>query len=626
MPYNLQYRDVYFQNQLVDEVQHVFIAGNALAERFAQLPAHSIFTLAELGFGTGANCLLCLELWKKMRPQASSWLHYVSFEAMAFGRESLQEILGTIFKAKPSLHPLIEDFLAEYPTTPIAGCYPLVLPQYKCVVYLLLGDVASHTDFSFHANAWLLDGFAPRHNADLWGQVAEILATKSAAGATVASFSVARVLKDALRQAGFQWQLKPGFGKKKQMLMGCLPLENERSKCGNPAVGGHSGLTRINKKLDSCFRRNDGACFETLSQEKNKPSNPQKITIIGGGLSACWQAYFLTLLGHRVQIIAPSIADEASGVPWASLYPRFFNAHTEFNAFYLQAYFFAYQWLVKLGFSSGTFYDFSPAQFQHKQQAIQALAEQSCGNLRLGNCAGIESALAMQSIALCPKELCLKLLALSNPEHITSSVQKLESHESAWQLSLEGGRQLEAEKLVVCTSYKTPLLLERLENQVFPLAGQSTKFASSSFANWSEEQNILALHAEKSILPVEAGAWVQASYRPQSADKSFCKKEEWANRQAFLQVARQVLPQDLQENLNKTQAVESFVGVRCSSKDHLPLVGELEAGLYTNLAHASRGLCTIPLCSLAVACAISGLPPVFSRVVGELLRPGRFGG
>jgi tRNA 5-methylaminomethyl-2-thiouridine biosynthesis bifunctional protein len=52
--------------------------------------------------------------------------------------------------------------------------------------------------------------------------------------------------------------------------------------------------------------------------------------------------------------------------------------------------------------------------------------------------------------------------------------------------------------------------------------------------------------------------------------------------------------------------VKNWVGIRCASTDRLPIVGEVEPGLWVLTALASRGLTLAPLCAEVLAANMSG--------------------
>lgn len=68
------------------------------------------------------------------------------------------------------------------------------------------------------ADAIYLDGFAPERNPAMWTpEVLRRLPRLSAAGATAATWSVAAVVRDGLRAAGFEVTKATGFGGKREM-------------------------------------------------------------------------------------------------------------------------------------------------------------------------------------------------------------------------------------------------------------------------------------------------------------------------------------------------------------------------------------------------------------------------
>ena len=62
LPRSRRYGDVYFSREGgLAESRAVFLAGCGLPARWAD---RRMFTVAELGFGTGLNILALLELWR----------------------------------------------------------------------------------------------------------------------------------------------------------------------------------------------------------------------------------------------------------------------------------------------------------------------------------------------------------------------------------------------------------------------------------------------------------------------------------------------------------------------------------------------------------------------------------
>ncbi|MDP2092230.1 MAG: bifunctional tRNA (5-methylaminomethyl-2-thiouridine)(34)-methyltransferase MnmD/FAD-dependent 5-carboxymethylaminomethyl-2-thiouridine(34) oxidoreductase MnmC, partial [Pseudohongiella sp.] len=82
-PFSARYGDVYFsRNGGLAETHHVFLEGNLLQQRWREQDAREhpgVFTVCELGFGTGLNFLSCWRLWQQTHCKRLR-LHYISCE------------------------------------------------------------------------------------------------------------------------------------------------------------------------------------------------------------------------------------------------------------------------------------------------------------------------------------------------------------------------------------------------------------------------------------------------------------------------------------------------------------------------------------------------------------------
>ena len=68
-------------------------------------------------------------------------------------------------------------------------------------------------------DAWYLDGFAPSKNPQMWDTNLYTQMNRLAKNhATVATYTVAGVVRRGLAAAGFSIERKPGFGTKREML------------------------------------------------------------------------------------------------------------------------------------------------------------------------------------------------------------------------------------------------------------------------------------------------------------------------------------------------------------------------------------------------------------------------
>ncbi|MCA3243830.1 MAG: tRNA (5-methylaminomethyl-2-thiouridine)(34)-methyltransferase MnmD [Alphaproteobacteria bacterium] len=201
----------------VTEKQVVFLAGNQLPARWGTLAPESTFTVAELGFGTGLNFALTAAEFIATAPVTTK-LVYLGYEAYPL---PLGELLAIHQTLPVALHPWLQQ---------LADAWPQPQPGWQTVAWgrvilqLWIGTAASGvTHQPQPADAWYLDGFSPAKNPDLWSlPLLQQVAAHSNPGATVATYSVARMVRDNLTAAGFTVQKRAGVPPKRDRLEGQL--------------------------------------------------------------------------------------------------------------------------------------------------------------------------------------------------------------------------------------------------------------------------------------------------------------------------------------------------------------------------------------------------------------------
>ncbi|QOW44965.1 MULTISPECIES: FAD-dependent 5-carboxymethylaminomethyl-2-thiouridine(34) oxidoreductase MnmC [Acinetobacter] len=307
VPVSKQFGDVYFSkdNGLL-ETRHVFLNGNDLSTRLADLHDFEYFTVAETGFGTGLNILALWQLWQQVRPDNHSHLHAISVEKFPLSKTDLIRALN----AWDELKPLADQLIQQYPL-PLAGCHRLNFPSERFSIDLWLGDAQDVFPIipkTTSVNAWFLDGFAPACNPDLWAEhIFNHVVRLSDYGTSFASFSVAGVLKRALKQHGISISRPKGFGHKREMLKAIW----------------------IDPETQSAPHNNDDAKqHREVVQQKSKANATQHdkqryIAIIGAGIAGLSCAWAFAERGHQVSIYdqsAPLVG--ASGNPLALLNPK----------------------------------------------------------------------------------------------------------------------------------------------------------------------------------------------------------------------------------------------------------------------------------------------------------------
>lgn len=216
-PYSAEYDDVYHSTDgAIAQAQHVFLAGNGLPERWRDSES---FTIIETGFGLGLNFLCTWRAWRG-DPHGARRLHYVSVEQHPFSRQDLE----TLHAAWPELAPLAAELRRRWPLA-IAGTQRVHFDEGRLTLTLLFGE-AEHMMPSLvaSADALYLDGFAPAKNPALWSPaLLRTLTHLARPGATLATWSVAAEPRQSLAAAGWQLEKRPGFGQKREMLVGTRP-------------------------------------------------------------------------------------------------------------------------------------------------------------------------------------------------------------------------------------------------------------------------------------------------------------------------------------------------------------------------------------------------------------------
>jgi tRNA 5-methylaminomethyl-2-thiouridine biosynthesis bifunctional protein len=215
-PYSQAYGDVYHSAAGgLAQARHVFLQGNGLPERWRGRRA---FTILETGFGFGLSFLAAWQAWRE-DPVRCKRLHFVSIEKHPFQVADL----AVLFEKFPQLESESAQLAARWPLL-VPGMHRIGFDGGNVVLTLFLGDIAEGLpQLRLAADAIFLDGFAPAKNPEMWAApVIKQLARLAAPEATLATWSVAASVRAELESAGFAVEKRPGFGGKKEMLVGCF--------------------------------------------------------------------------------------------------------------------------------------------------------------------------------------------------------------------------------------------------------------------------------------------------------------------------------------------------------------------------------------------------------------------
>ena len=316
--------DVYFSNDSgIDETQHVFVAGNDLAERWQQW-RNPTFVIAETGFGTGLNFLVAMRAFNEFRAANPDHplkrLYFITTEKFPLPQQDMQRAL----EAFPALKDEAQALASLYPMG-LEGCHRLHFDNHSTTLDLWIGDVHEllpqwHSPVNGLIDAWFLDGFAPSKNPDMWTDALfSQMARLSKTGTTFGTFTAAGIVKRGLAGVGFTIKKRNGFGRKRDMLTGVFDQDHEN----------------VQHKL----RLPAGPYYRYVNGSLDKTS---KVAVVGSGLAAATACLALVKRGICTTLYfdGDTLASGASGNPQGGFYPQL---HSEASiASRIQAHSFLY--------------------------------------------------------------------------------------------------------------------------------------------------------------------------------------------------------------------------------------------------------------------------------------------
>lgn len=278
-PYTPDFADIYFAADAAAETQRVFIAPSNLDEQ----PQQSLYTVGELGFGTGLNFFTTAA---HLLARASVRLHFISIEAHPLALHDHHGIAAHLHSdTARALH-------AEWQRSPpplLGGWHRRVLAAGRVTLSMFHGTAADAladlvTRQHQPVDAWFLDGFAPDRNPAMWQpELFASMARLSRSGTSVTTFTAVGQVRRDLQQAGFEMRRVDQRPHKRESL-----------------AGRFTGPVR-------------------------KPgfTPPSQVQVIGGGIAAAACARHLAEQNIEVALIAPhGLADGASQIAHAVCHAR----------------------------------------------------------------------------------------------------------------------------------------------------------------------------------------------------------------------------------------------------------------------------------------------------------------
>jgi len=627
-PHSSHFDDYYYSSENGrEESQYIFLQGNQLPQRWSSHP-HPSFCIVETGFGTGLNFLLTWKLWLNQtepRPR----LHYISIEKHPLTKSDMRRALH----AWPELAEQSLELLANYPQ-PVAGQHRLVLEGGAIILDLwwedaedALSELASYGQNNI--DAWYLDGFTPKRNQAMWtNKIFQHMAGSSRQGATFATFTAAGDVRRALVNAGFHVSKMPGFGKKRECMLGVLA----------------PGITDTdNHKL---------ASSTPWDISSDCAATPQTVLVIGAGIAGCTTAAALARRNIRVCIVdAGPVANAGSGNDQGVLYTRLSARHSPLSDFSLQSYNFAlrfYQQLLAAG-SIQEGVDGALCGSFHQSNKIEEMEAMGALLQSVPDLAQVLSAPEASEILGIEQEENGYWYPNSGWMRPASVCHALLQHQNIQLLENTGkvGDQIlaEAECVVIAAGTATGTLCNLGWLPLQAIRGQTSTVPAS---DKTRALRAVLCHSGY-ISPARQGNHcIGATFDIEDDEVETRARDHRKN----LDTLKAAVPGWRTElSALDEQLMHGRVGYRCASPDYLPLVGpvpsrelflqnyaslrknarriipcrgEFMPGLYVSTGHGSRGLTSTPLAAEILASVICGEALPLSRELHRAISPARF--
>jgi tRNA 5-methylaminomethyl-2-thiouridine biosynthesis bifunctional protein len=648
-PYSEVFDDIYYssgESEVISgesEFQHVFFRHNGLPERWQ---GRNDFVIAELGFGSGLNCILTIREWLKHCAECNEekTLHYVAIEKYPLSAESIAELISRYAELKP----FCDELLKSYPPA-IETTHSRSLFDNRVVIHFKFMDVCKAlADEKLNVDAWFLDGFSPAKNPGMWSPDLFLnIAQNSSDGATCSTYTSAGLVKRNLLNAGFVVNKVSGYGKKRDMLVAELPAAK-------------TSITQLNNTTMSSFKYKDKPWF--VPQQKKdasvKKATIRNATIIGAGIAGLSLAYALVQRGWTVTIVDKDGDNqkEASSNPAPIVYPRLSINHDVDTEFFTAAYCHALYVFKSLQKKSRQrfWFDDGLLQLMDKKRITQIIKKFQFNSDFISIVDGlIEQPVtgkkeeqvtinyASAGVVL-PALLCdvLKSECGDKLNIVDAEVTNINYDGKKWQCLSASLLIKEAEILIIANGRAINDLALSLTFPLEVIRGQVIVLNE----NQKSHQINKTLNADVHVTPaINSKHYLGASYTKKDRNVEVSQKDN----RALLESLNKIYPGIFKED----DVCKTWVGFRTMSKDRVPIVGAVADesffnkeyadirhgsttkiyqsarylnGLYISAAHGSRGFTSSFLSAEIVASLINGDPSPVSKKVVDYLSPSRF--
>jgi tRNA 5-methylaminomethyl-2-thiouridine biosynthesis bifunctional protein len=614
VPFSPAFDDIYHSDSGgLEQARHVFIAGNNLPQAWQ---GREQFTILETGFGIGLNFLATWQAWRA-DPQRSDRLHFVSVEKHPFTRD----VMAQLHRRWPQLEPFATELQGQWP--PLApGVQRLLLDSGRVTLTLLFGDATTQLrTLAVKADALYLDGFAPGKNPELWDKpFLKDVTRLCKPGATLATWTIAASVREALTSQRWTLEKRPGFGSKRDMLRGRLFGESPNAN----------------------------------TQEKHA-------LVIGAGIAGTAIAERLAARQWQVDILerhaAP--AGEASGNPVGLLHPMLAKDDNLAARLSRAGYLYALRLLAKLEAENPTLRWSRCGILQLARDAAQeleqkdtsdalafpddlvAFVDHAAATKRTGHAVAAGGWLYPTAAIVNPPSLCEALLSRHEQQlsiHYNTSVARIERKENRWSAFNQNGALLgSAPVLILANAFDGNALLSHLqpdgELHLSRLRGQISILPAGALPFLRH-----AVCGNGYVTPDTLGDHcIGATFDTDDDDPSPRADGHRFN----LDRLAELLPGDDLPRFD-VDTLQGRVGFRTMTIDRMPVVGAVPdmsgtlragaqlrdvprlPGLHALLALGSRGLCWGPLAAELLAAQICGEPLPLERDIVGAIDPARF--